>query len=236
MFKKIDRPNRIYQEVASQIEEVILSGKLKIGDRLPAERQLAETLDISRRTLRESLRVVEQKGLIEIRTTGTFVKMATTEKLSQSLGLVIRSKKIAWKDIVQFRTEMESNIVLRAAQLATEKDIAELDKIIEKTEALMQEEQLDWNAYLNLDFRMHLTLAKIVRNPIYGLILRTFLDNLMPYYEAYRSNKNEFSKKNLENMKSIVEAIKRGDGKSAQKAIIEHLTLGDPYMKKAGNY
>jgi DNA-binding FadR family transcriptional regulator len=159
LFKKIERPTHIYQDVANQIEDAILSEKLKIGDRLPAERELAETFEISRRTLRESLRVVEQKGLIEIKSTGAYVRMATSEKLSQSLGLAIRSKQIAWKDITLFRTEMEGNIVMKAAKTATRKDIEALVKIVKDAEALLAGDELNWIAYLLLDKKMHLTLA-----------------------------------------------------------------------------
>ena len=60
MFKKAIRPIRIYHEVADQIEDAILTEKLQIGDRLPSERELAESFGISRRTLREALRVIEE--------------------------------------------------------------------------------------------------------------------------------------------------------------------------------
>ena len=66
MFQKA-RKNRIYQDVVDQIEEAILDGKLKVGDILPPERALMERFETSRGTLREALRVLEQKGLIEIR-------------------------------------------------------------------------------------------------------------------------------------------------------------------------
>jgi DNA-binding FadR family transcriptional regulator len=236
LFKKIERPTHIYQDVANQIEDAILSEKLKIGDRLPAERELAETFEISRRTLRESLRVVEQKGLIEIKSTGAFVRMATSEKLSQSLGLAIRSKQIAWKDITLFRTEMEGNIVMKVAKRATRKDIEALAKIVKDAEALLAGEELNWIAYLSLDKKMHLTLAQIAGNPIYALILKTFLDNLMPYFEAFRLNEKDFSQANLRTLSTIVEEIKKGNARGAKKAISEHFKLGNAYMRKAGIY
>lgn len=234
MFQKITRPHRIYQDVASQIEEAVLTGTLKEGDRLPSERDLAETFNISRRTLRESLRVVEEKGLIEIRSTGAFARMATSEKLSQSLGLALRSKKIAWKDVVQFRSEIEGTIAQRAATCATNEDIAELEDIVRKISLLLEQKPLDWNGYLQLDISLHLKLAEMIGNPIYRMILQTFLDNLMPFYEAYRSNEQEFSLENLENLKKIVSSIKKHDSLAARQAIIEHLDIGTAYMKKGG--
>lgn len=230
MFNKIIRPHRIYQDAANQIEEAVLSGKLKEGERLPSERELAETFNISRRTLRESLRVVEEKGLIEIHSTGAFARMATSKKFSQSLGLALRSKQIAWKDVAQFRSEMEGNIVQAAAKLATKDDIEELDEITNNIKLLVNEKPLDWEAFLRLDSCLHLNLADMAGNPIYSMILKTFLDNLLPFYEEFRSNENEFIFENLENIKKIVFCLKRGDGISARKAMFEHLEIGFGYL------
>ena len=66
LFQKV-KQKRVYHEVADQIEEAIVSGLLKPGEKLPAERALVGQFDISRRTLREALRILEQKGLIEVK-------------------------------------------------------------------------------------------------------------------------------------------------------------------------
>lgn len=234
MFEKVARPVRIYQEVADKIEEVILSGQLQEGDRLPSERELALTLDISRRTLREALRLVEQRGLIHINNTGTFVKVTTTERLTESLALAVRSQQISWKDIAQYRAVMDGVIAERATQNATSDDIRELESIIAAAESVISGKKLDWSGYFDLDRRLHLTLARMADNRIYDIITRTFLDNLRPYYEAYRTHEAEFCRENLLNMKSIVEAVKRGDVKAARELAEEHVNLGTVYREKAG--
>jgi DNA-binding FadR family transcriptional regulator len=233
MFKKANRPIRIYQEIADQIEEAILLDKLQVGERLPSERSLSETFDVSRRTLRESLRVIEQKGLIEIRTTGAIVKLATREKLSQSLALAIKSQKIAWHDIAQFRSEVEGNIAFRAAHQAKKEDIEELEKIIRLAEKHLEPGCLVWDEYINLDKRIHIILSKIGGNQIYELIMRTFLDNLPSYFEPYRTRETEFVQENLENMKALVKAVKKKDGEAARKLLNEHLDLGTYYRNEA---
>jgi GntR family transcriptional repressor for pyruvate dehydrogenase complex len=65
MYKKVIRPKPVYQQVADQIEYSIIHGLLRPGDKLPGERELAEEFDVSRRALREAIKIVEQKGLIE---------------------------------------------------------------------------------------------------------------------------------------------------------------------------
>ena len=233
LFNKIHRPSRIYNEVALQIEEAIISKKLDIGDRLPSERELAETFDISRRTLRESLRVVEQKGLIEIRPAGAFVVMKTNEKISQSLALAIRTQKLSWRDIAEFRKEVEGRMILHAIRNATENDIVNLEKITAEMESLLRiKKSFEWENFLNLDKKFHLYLAKMAGNPIYDLILQTFLSNLGIYYEAYRHKKDEFSQDNLVNLKKITQAIQNRDPKNALKLVEDHFDLGTVYMNK----
>ena len=76
MFTKV-RQVRAFESVIQQMEAVILQGSFSVGDRLPSERELQGLMDVSRNTLRESLRVLEQKGLVEIRKGhrgGIFVK------------------------------------------------------------------------------------------------------------------------------------------------------------------
>ncbi|MBW2633924.1 MAG: FadR family transcriptional regulator [Deltaproteobacteria bacterium] len=95
LFKPI-APVRAYQVVINQLEETILSGRLTPGDKLPPERELIESLGTSRRTLREAFRVLEQKGLLEIKIGskgGTFVADRIQERLSETLGMLMRTEK-----------------------------------------------------------------------------------------------------------------------------------------------
>lgn len=219
--------------MALQIEDAIVSGKFNVGDRLPSERELAETFDISRRTLRESLRVVEQKGLIEIRPSGAFVVIETNEKFSQSLALAIRTQRLAWPDIAEFRKEVEGTIILRAIQSVTQDDIENLDKILFKMETMLSTgDTFDWETYLSCDKTFHLYLAKMAGNPIYSLILQTFLKNLGIYYDAYKDKGKQFGRDNLTNLTKITQAIRDRDQKAALKLVDDHFDLGTIYMNK----
>ncbi|MCK7504178.1 MAG: GntR family transcriptional regulator [Desulfobacterales bacterium] len=92
------KPTKVFQEVVAQIEEAILAGRIETGQTLPSERELKEMFQISRGTLREALRVLEQKGLIEIRLGvggGSVVRAVDAGRVSESLGLLIRSQKVS---------------------------------------------------------------------------------------------------------------------------------------------
>ena len=126
---RVAKQNRIFQDVVDQIQEAIIDGKLKVGDRLPSERELKDTLQTSRSTLREALRVLEQKGLIEIKLGtggGAVVKAVTTDQVTESLDLLIRSQKVSLTHLAEFRESIEGDVVAIAARRAGSKDIKRL--------------------------------------------------------------------------------------------------------------
>ena len=126
LFRKA-KQNRIFQDVVEQIQDVILDGKIKPGERLPSERELGEMLGTSRGTLREALRILEQKGLIEIRlgvNGGAIVKETNWEQMSETLALLIRSQSVALEHLAEFREGVEGIIASLAAEREQQKMIS----------------------------------------------------------------------------------------------------------------
>jgi DNA-binding FadR family transcriptional regulator len=124
MFTKV-RQVRAFESIIQQVEAAILQGNLTAGDRLPPERELQEMLEVSRNTLRESLRVLEQKGLIEIRQGnrgGIFVKELNADSMAESLGLFVQSQRITMEQISEFRQDLEGLVSRRAALQADSKN------------------------------------------------------------------------------------------------------------------
>ena len=116
-FKKA-RPKRIFQDLVDQIEAAIIDGRLKPGEKLPAERKMIEMFATSRNALRECLRVLEQKGLIKIKTGvkgGAFARSINTEQITESLAFLIRYRKVALSHLAEFREGLEGNIAAIAA-------------------------------------------------------------------------------------------------------------------------
>ncbi|MBW1890645.1 MAG: FadR family transcriptional regulator, partial [Deltaproteobacteria bacterium] len=121
--------NRIFQDIVGQIQEAILEGRLQTGDTLPSERDLKEMFNTSRGTLREALRVLEQKGLIEIKLGvggGSVVKAVGVDKISESLALLIRTQRVSLNHLAEFREAVEGIIAAQAAERATPADIKQL--------------------------------------------------------------------------------------------------------------
>ena len=128
MLKAIKK-TRIYEEVVNQIHELIREGKLKAGDQLPSERELAETFKVSRASVREALRALETQGLVVSRTgTGTFVADLPIELLVAPLASLLIKHKKALADIFETRRLIEPRIASLAAERVTDRDIEQVEQ------------------------------------------------------------------------------------------------------------
>ena len=88
---KIVRTSRLYEQIVQQIEESMLKGTLKPGDQLPAERELAQSFGVSRTAVREAVKTLREKGLVEAYSgRGTFITDGTTQAVRQSLDLMVK--------------------------------------------------------------------------------------------------------------------------------------------------
>ncbi|MCP4718257.1 MAG: FadR family transcriptional regulator, partial [Desulfobacteraceae bacterium] len=170
MFKKA-KQSRVFQDVVEQIQDAILSGKLEPGTKLPAERELKDMFNTSRGTLREALRVLEQKGLIEIKlgvTGGAIVKQIDADPIVQSLALLIRSGGVSLDHLAEFRIKIEGSIVELAAQRATPEDIQEMERLFKKAKTYFENQ--DWENFLKTDQTMHTYFGTMSRNPVFQFV------------------------------------------------------------------
>ena len=128
----IVRRNKVYEEVARQIERLILK-KLKPGDKLPAERELAEVLKVSRGSIRDAIRSLELLGLVEARQgTGTIVREIGGDSSANPFAGVLKRRQEAVRELLDFRKMLEPPLAARAATHASPEEIAELGSILKR--------------------------------------------------------------------------------------------------------
>src|SRR5574341_1201911 len=128
MFRQA-KQSRAFEDIIVQIQESILDGSLREGDRLPAERTLRDVFKVSRGTLREALRALEQKGLITLKTGvlgGAYICPINSKQMSESLDLLLRHQKISLRELAESREAVEGFVAARAAKCAKKADVAEL--------------------------------------------------------------------------------------------------------------
>lgn len=236
MFKPA-KQNRVYQDVVEQIQEAILNGDLKAGEQLPAERKLIEMFGVSRGTLREALRVLQQKGMIEIKTGvagGSIVKEVTTDQMGESLALLLRCRQISLEQLAEFREGVEGLVAALAAKRADQSDITRLQGLLAEAGSFLSEGAQSWDNFIRKDEEIHLTIAEISANPIHISVLRTIYNNIHTYYENYLAKEEQFLQENYQDLKAIVAAVTSHDSDAAQKLTREHVRKFNQYMQKKG--
>uniref|UniRef100_A0A831UIE0 FadR family transcriptional regulator n=1 Tax=Geobacter metallireducens TaxID=28232 RepID=A0A831UIE0_GEOME len=236
MFRKA-KQNRIFQDVVDQIQEAIVEGRLKAGDQLPAERKLQEEFNVSRGTLREALRVLEQKGLIEIRTGvagGSVIKGVSTEQVSESLALLIRYQKVPLAKLAEFREGVEGIVAALAAERATDEDLARLRVLLERAGECLARGESFWDAFLRTDEEFHLALAEMTANPLFITVLETVYHNIHTYYERYLPMEEVVLRQNYQDLEDLVAAIGARDSRRAEELAKEHVRRFNARMEERG--
>jgi DNA-binding FadR family transcriptional regulator len=229
------KQTKVFQDVVEQIQEAIFDGRLETGQTLPAERELKTMFNISRGTLREALRVLEQKGLIEIKLGvggGSIVKAVDTEQISESLGLLIRSQKVSLNHLAQFREDVEGIIAAHAAQWHGQEDIKKLKQLLAKALQCVERGRSRRNAFIDIDKQIHMAIAEITGNPIYISVLHSIHENIHRYYDRFLSMAQPELEENYRDLCEIVAAIENSRADRARELAQQHVKRFNRYMKK----
>jgi DNA-binding FadR family transcriptional regulator len=233
------RQNRIFQDVVEQIQDAIIDGRLRAGDKLPAERELKELLKTSRSTLREALRVLEHKGLIEIKLGvggGAVVRSVSSDQVAESLGLLIRSQKVSLNHLAEFRAGVEGDVTAIAARRARPGDIRRLRNLLEHAGRHANRGADAVEDFLKADKAFHLALARISQNPVYISVLKTIHENIHRYYERYLTMESREMQENFQDLQAIVDAVEAKRSEEARRIAQGHVRRFNQYMKKGKHH
>src|SRR6266853_2154830 len=183
-FRRI-RTQRAFEEIAEQIRGELVSRRLRAGDRLPAERALAEQFGVSRNTLREALRSLENSGLLRLQkgaAGGAFVRESTGDAIVTGLRDMFHLGAIEPQHLTEARVLIESTVVRLACERATPEDIAALNANIAAAEQAIRDQMPFFGrAAINLDF--HRVLARATKNPVILIVMEALLDVMKHFIE-----------------------------------------------------
>ena len=216
---------RAVDEIIQQLEELMLDGILRGGEKLPGERDLAEQLDVSRPILREALKELETRGLLVSRHGGgTFVANIVGEMFSEPLSNLITRHSRAAKDYLEYRRHIEALSAELAAARATESDLARLRDITER----MKEAHASANteAEMASDVEFHNAIGEAAHNIVLLHSLRSCFHLLRE--DVFFNRRMIFSMENgqkvlLEQHLDIFAAIERRDPMAARNAAEKHI-------------
>jgi GntR family transcriptional repressor for pyruvate dehydrogenase complex len=234
MFKQA-KQNRAFEDVILQIQESVLQGKLKAGDKLPSERQLKEIFQVSRGTLREALRALEQKGLITIKTGvqgGAVVCSVDTSQVSESLDLLLRYQKVRLRDLAEFREAVEGIIAAKAAQKANKSEVKQLSFYLISIKNLLTAKEFNWDEIIKVDNQFHLFLARIAGNKVFESVLYTVYENIYRYFDRFLSKDRRSMKKNYRDLCNITQAIEKRNSNMAKVLVQDHVRRFNRMMEK----
>ncbi len=218
--------NRRFHHVVDQLQEAILSGDLKPGDGLPSEMKLKEMFETGRGTIREALRMLEQKGLIDIRVGaggGIFVRDMGIEKITEHLKMLIQFKKVNVTHITTFREGVEGSVAALAAEKANKEDVEVLRSSLSEIKKLMTRDNSYWHRFIDIDIEIHLTIAKIAANPIYEAVIEMIHQDILGSTAHFSEKNQKVLQQNYEDLKGIVDAIAAKDSEKAKNLARLHV-------------
>ena len=215
-FEAIPR-NKVYQEVAKQLERHITE-ELKPGDLLPPERQLVQMLGVSRSSVRDAIRSLELKGLLEPRQgIGTVVCNPDATPASPLATALLEKRKMV-AELLDVRNMIEPPLAGRAALHVSRDEIAEMEEILERQEAKVRGGELG----IDEDSEFHYNVALASNNSAVLKIVDVLMDLLRETRERTLQVEGR-QEKSLAGHHRILSALKRGDAEAAEAAMRRHL-------------
>jgi GntR family transcriptional repressor for pyruvate dehydrogenase complex len=218
-FRKIT-PVRLYENVIEQIMNLIKNNKLKPGDKLPPERELAEKLSISRGSLREAFRVLESRGLIKSKPGGgRFIRELKNNAHNNTENIILSLEKSSILELLEAREMFEVKIAEITAQRATPGDIESIEKALRK---MNEEEGIKDDKKTESDTEFHLAIASASHNFVFTNIIRLHLDLLRDTREKTQQIPGRREERWNEHQ-AILQSIKEHNVKKAGEAMLRHL-------------
>jgi len=218
---KLVRTSRLYEQIVQQIEESIVKGSLKPGDQLPAERELAQRFGVSRTAVREAVKALREKGLVEAYSgKGTFITDGTTQAVRQSLDLMVKiGQPEGSTHLAEVRAILEPEIAALAASRIQEPELATMREAV----STMDKADQDPDAYIEADLDFHLALAEGAANPL----ILSLLDSIVGLLREQRLRIFRVPggpERGQIHHKRILEAVEKHDPEMARQAMRAHLS------------
>ncbi|WP_274651684.1 FadR/GntR family transcriptional regulator [Paenibacillus humicola] len=221
MFQSIKKPGKLYVKIAEQINQLILKGTFKPGEKLPSEKEIAEKLQVSRPSVREALAVLEILGILEVKVgDGSYVKTH-----AKDLELKLEEMKdVSTVELMEARQLIESLIVDLAVQRATTEQIASLQESVDRMRECLDD---NFEEYFRQGSRFHSELAAAANNEVMFKIAEQLLQpEIHPL--AINLNKKVLHSREtrihqIEEHQEIIDAIRERDLEKARKLMIHHI-------------
>lgn len=220
-------PEKLSMTVVRQIEQLILRGILRPGERLPSERELSERLKVSRPSLRDAIADLQETGLLSTKPgAGIYVADVLGSAFSPALIALFSRHDEAVFDYLSFRRDMEALAAERAAKFASNTDLAVVNTVFEKMEAAHTKRNSEEEAQLDAQF--HMAIIEASHNVVMLHMMRSMYELLRGgvFYNRQIMFKQRTSRSALlDQHRAINSALLARDPEAARAAVVEHLNF-----------
>ncbi|GAA0528690.1 GntR family transcriptional regulator [Saccharopolyspora subtropica] len=214
-----DRPPRLPEVVAERLQQDLLAQDLRPGDRLPTESQLVERYGVSRTVIREAGRILEQRGLVDIRPgRGMTVAAPDGSAIVQHYSLMLGMNAMTFQQLMETRLIIEVEVAALAALRRTDEDLADMRASLERAQARAD----DYQVCLEEDMRFHEIVTRASGNPFFSWFMDPVNTCLRESYQDSSAYLASLPQTFAEH-RAILDAIAAGDPDAARRSAREHL-------------
>lgn len=218
------RTRKIYEEIIAQIKALILEGKLRPGDKLMSERELAEQLQVGRSAVREAFRALEAMRIVEIKPgEGTYIRQLSSDYLVESISLLLNSGDHTTRELMELRKILEGECAYLAALRRTKSDLELMKQQLNEQRIQVEEGHLGYHS----DMAFHFTIYKATGNAIIFKLMSTLRDTIQHalkevLQELMRMDPT-FPRQLYDQHMTVCRAIENRDPVAAREAMHWHL-------------
>jgi GntR family transcriptional repressor for pyruvate dehydrogenase complex len=213
---------RTSELIVDQIRDLILGGQLTPGDRLPPERELCVLFGVSRVPLREAMRILESRGLVEIKTGsrgGAFVTAPNGDRLGENLTDMLSMSTLDAADVTQVRVVLELGFIPVVCERATEADLDELQQMCEQATTALAAGTYT----MEQSAAFHVRLSRSAHNAALDVLIESFRSPLLASLEQAHNQAPEMGRRGNDEHLALVAALRRRDRAAAEQILREHL-------------
>lgn len=219
LFYNVGSKDKLVDRVVNRIQQLIVEGQLQPGMRLPPEREFAERIGVSRTVLREAVRILVTKGLLETRHgVGTVVRQMSPDQVLEPLTLLLRSYDLSIDQLYEVRSILEVGAVRLAALHAMDADIESLGSIVDAMELSRE----DNDRFIAFDDEFHHAIAAATHNPMV-LLLAQSIGPMMHEVRLQVHKRNRVYQMAVPDHREILAAVTTHDAEGAARAMQNHL-------------
>lgn len=222
---QLPRSKPLYEQVVELLEKRILDGEYPVGGKLPTESELAAEYMVSRTVIREAIKALRTKGLVDTHAgKGTFVVSASLQGVDTSFAAATRSSPDrGWGHLIEIREMLEPEIAALAANRADEALLAKMQQAIDLMDQALAKDPEDLREFLEADFCFHMCLAEATGNPLVLMIISPVV-RLMRDLQRYQlARLEDRGRRSQQNHKRIMSAVLNHDAELARQFMLQHI-------------